>query len=353
MRYNHSMDIAGFLAAAWSEPGDALIEPPRLSPVVADPSFLFPEETPSGNWELFAHSAWGIHRYASIDGISWADQGIVVWHAMRPFARRFDGTYFLYYEKYRPFALPMTALPRRPRWQSTVSMSTSADLSRWSRPATLITPSLDWMGDPALGDAVSNPCVMEAGTGRKPGDAPEWRLYFSASLAWIDDCGFSEPRYIAVARGPSPTGPFVPEHSPVIVPAGDGPADDVPAGDVPAGENTSYGSSPGELGAGSIKVIRMDDGWIGLQNKIYRDPGGRSRSAIFVLRSEDGLSWRPAAKEPLIAPGAGWTSSHVYACDCRYREADGNWYLYFNARDGWTITEGKERIGRIVGTPQP
>jgi hypothetical protein len=326
------MKIADFLDIEWSTPGDPLIEPPRFSPVIADPSFLFPEESPSGEWELFAHSAWGIHRYSSADGIVWRDLGLVQWHAMRPYARRFDGSFFLYYEKYTPFALPMTALPRRPRWKSTVSMSTSTDLSRWTTPETLITPSLDWMIDPALGDAVSNPCVIEAGAGGKSGDTPEWRLYFSASLSWIDDCGFTEPRYIAVARGSSPTGPFVPAPVPIIVPA-----DDVTAL---------------QLGAGAIKVIRMEDGWIGLQNKIYRDAGGRSRSAIFILRSDDGVSWRPARKESLLAPAQGWTRSHVYACDCRCRESDGLWYLYFNARDGWKIRDGRERIGRIVGRVQ-
>jgi hypothetical protein len=96
-------------------------------------------------------------------------------------------------------------------------------------------------------------------------------------------------------------------------------------------------------------VITLDDGWIGLQNKIYRDASGRSRSAIFLLRSQDGLAWAQARAEPLIAPGPGWTSSHVYACDCRFREEDGLWYLYFNARDGWKVSEGRERIGRIVG----
>jgi hypothetical protein len=198
------------------------------------------------------------------------------------------------------------------------------------------------MRDPALGDAVSNPCVVEAGSGGHDGDAPEWRMYFSASLSWIDDCGFTEPRYIALARGASPAGPFVPDRSPII-----DPADAHPSGD------DSIGNKPsGVLGAGSMKVVRMDDGWIGLQNRIYRDSSGRSRSAIFVLRSEDGLSWRPASKAPLVAPGNGWTSSHVYACDCRFREADGLWYLYFNARDGWTIAEGKERIGRMVGRPR-
>lgn len=114
---------------------------------------------------------------------------------------------------------------------------------------------------------------------------------------------------------------------------------------------------PGTLGAGSIKVLPMEDGCIGLQNKIYRDPAGASgqgsRSAIFILRSDDGIAWRPARPEPLLAPTPGWTRSHVYACDCRYREADGLWYLYFNARDGWKIKDGVERIGRIVGIAHP
>ena len=104
------------------------------------------------------------------------------------------------------------------------------------------------------------------------------------------------------------------------------------------------------LGAGSIKVLKLDDGWIGLQNKIYSDPGGSSRSAIFLLRSNDGIAWQQAKQEPLVSPDFGWKKSHVYACDCRFREADNRWYLYFNARDDWKITAGKERIGRLVGT---
>jgi len=336
------MNIADFVAIEWSAPGGPLIEPPRFSPIVADPSFLFPEETPSGNWELFAHSAWGIHRYTSIDGVSWTDLGIVIKHAMRPLARRFDGTFFLYYEKYRPFALPLSVLPCRRRWMSTISLSTSVDLVRWSAPRTLVKPTMDWMRDPALGDAVSNPCVVEAGTGGNSEGTPEWRLYFSASLSWIDDCGFNEPRCIALARGPSPGGPFAPDAAPVIRP-------EVGTATVGRLPGTAVAEN---LGAGSIKVIRMDDGWIGLQNRIYRDFGGRSRSAIFMVHSGDGLSWHPVREEPLVAPGEGWTRSHVYACDCRYRQADGTWYLYFNARDGWTIADGTERIGRIVGKPQ-
>ncbi len=324
------MTISGFLDITWSEPGEPLVEPPRFSPVIADPSFLLPEETPKGTWELFAHSAWGIHRYSSADGLSWRDRGLVVRNAMRPFIRRHGDRFLLYYEKYAPLALPLTALPGRRRWKSTISMQESADLSGWSAPRTLARPELPWMSDPGLGDSVSNPCVVDAGGG-------EWRLYCSASLTWLDDCGFCEPRYIAMARAQSPDGPFRFEPKPVIDPADDATV-------------AAVGAS-GAIGAGSMKAIKLDDGWIGLQNKIFLDAAGTSRSAIFVQRSEDGLEWKPAREEPLIRPGTGWTSSHVYACDCRFREADGRWYLYFNARDGWKISEGKERIGRIAGTP--
>jgi hypothetical protein len=335
--------IVDFLALRWSEPGAPLIEPPRFSPVIADPSFLFPEETAGaadGGWALFAHSAWGVHRYASDDGLAWRDSGIVLRNAMRPFVRKLNGVatpgasagaapFHLFAEAYAPLALPLTALPGRRKWRSKIVLSRSGNLARWSRPEVIAEPELPWMRDAALGESVSNPCLVRTPSGQS-GDSSGWRLYYSASLAWIPDCGFCEPRYLAAADGPSPAGSFAPRARPIADPADD--------------------PLPGVLGAGSIKVVPLEDGFIGLQNKIFRDPAGRSRSAIFILRSEDGLAWRPAREKPLLSPaGSGWTSSHVYACDCRFRETDGAWYLYFNARDGWRISEGRERIGRIVG----
>lgn len=316
------MTVSGFLALRWTSPGAPLIEPPRFSPVIADPSFLFPEETPDGRWCLVAHSAWGLHRYSSDDGARWVDRGLIIAHAMRPFIRRIDGGFLLFYEAYAPFALPLTALPGRRRWKSELRVSRSADLRRWSSGERVLSPGLEWMRDAALGESVSNPCIVSSPRG--------WDLYFSASLSWIPDCGFCEPRYIGRASGAAPTGPFAPESEPLIDPASD--------------------PLPGVVGAGSIKVVPLDDGLIGLQNKIYRDRDGRSRSAIFVLSSPDGASWQRAAESPLLSPAPGWTASHVYACDPRFRPGDGRWYLYFNARDGWRISAGTERIGRIVGS---
>lgn len=319
------MTADGFLRLDWTGSGAPLIEPPLFSPVLADPTFLFPEETPDGLWRLIAHSAWGLHAYVSADGERWTGRGLFLRHAMRPFLRRVRGEYLLLYEAYRPFALPLTALPGRRRWRSELRLRRSSDLERWSPPETVLVPEADWMRDAGLGASVSNPCLAEAGDG-------SWLLYFSASLAWIPDCGFCEPRFIGVARADSPFGPFRPDPAPILDPADD--------------------PLPGVLGAGSLKVLRLDGLWIGLQNKIYRESGGRSRSALFVLRSADGLSWSPAADRPLLAPAPGWTSSHVYACDARRREADGSWLLYFNARDGWRIAEGRERVGRILGRPR-
>jgi len=321
------MTVEEFLNLHWEDEGDPLIEPPWNSPVLADPSFLFPDETPGRVWMLFAHTVWGIRRYESKDGLCWRDKGMVVRHAMRPFSRPVPGGFILLYEAYQPFAVVKQLLAHPPRWQSYISMKTSRDLYYWTDAGRVLLPTMDWMRDRAWGngssydESVSNPCLVELRD-------RAWRLYYSASLAYIPDCGFSEPRYIGVANGSSPFGPFRASSKPIINPSDDW--------------------MPGVVSAGAIKVITLENGYIGIQNKIYIGKDKLSRSALFLLSSEDGLVWFPALMEPLLAPSSGWRSSHIYACDCR-RANDGTWYLYYNARDGWYKTKGRERIGRLVG----
>ena len=314
------MKVDEFLSLRWHDDRRALIEPCGLSPLVADPSFLFPEETPDGAWRLYAHTAFAVHAFSSRDGREWSDGGIVAWNAMRAFVRRFPDGYRLYCEKYRPLAMPMLMLPRGPKWDSRIEVRFSPDLVRWSAPRTIVEPTLSWHQDEKRGRSVGNPCLLEVGG--------EWVLYFSASLVFVPDCGFDEPRYIGMARSASPDGPFAVSADPVIDPARD--------------------ALPGVLGAGSMKVLRLGDGFVALQNKIYRDGSGTSRSALFLLRSGDGSTWQAARAAPLLAPDEGWRRSHVYACDARFRESEGRWYLYYNARDGWHKAEGRERIGRLT-----
>ena len=316
--------VSEFLAIEWSGGDAPVIAPPALSPVIADPTFLFPHETPTKEWYLFAHSAWGICEYRSTDGSEWQYRGIKVRNAMRPFVRRLtDGRFVLLYEKYRPLAMPLLALPGHRRWHSHLELCTSTDLANWSAPEVVVAPDRGWMEDAYCGASVSNPCLLETGGA--------FRLYFSASLAYVEDCGFCEPRYIAVASSQNVAGPFEVADRPIIDPADD--------------------DHPGVIGAGAMKVIELEDGYVGLQNKIYRGEDGRSHSAIFLLTSEDGFAWKRGERKPLIEPDAGWKRSHVYACDARRNERDSRWYLYFNARDGWRIAEGREHIGQIIGSP--
>jgi hypothetical protein len=205
--------IARFASLRWSDDRRILIEPPGLSPIVADPTFLFPEETPDGTWRLFAHTAFAIHAYSSTDGQAWRNLGSVAWNAMRAFVRRFPDGYRLYVEAYRPFAIPLQLLPRRPRWSSRIEVRFSRDLRSWGPPRTLVEPTLPWHRDERLGDAVGNPCLVP--------DGGRWLLYFSASLSFVPDCGFDEPRFIGRAASASPDGPSVVDPAPVIDPADD------------------------------------------------------------------------------------------------------------------------------------
>ncbi|MCX7023206.1 MAG: glycosyl hydrolase family 43 [Spirochaetes bacterium] len=328
--------IRSFLELTWKDDGIPLIQPPAFSPLIADPSFLFPEETPDGCWALFAHSAWGIHRYRSADGSSWEDLGIVVRNAMRAFVRRIGERFVLFYERYPPLALPMQILPCRPSWSSRIECRTSSELSSWGTPRTVLAPSLPWHEDSRLGRSLSNPCLVR--------DGVTWRLYYSASLVYVPDCGFDEPKYIGFASGTSHEGPFTPGLRPVIDPAE--PLTAGSAAGIPDAADTI--GIAGALGAGSMKVLRLSDGWIGLQNVIAADGAGTSRSTLRVLVSNDGASWRLADRPPLLEPSPGWRSSHVYACDCRFRPSEDRWHLYYNARDGAAKAAGRERIGRIT-----
>jgi len=163
-------------------------------------------------------------------------------------------------------AMPMLALPGHRRWHSHLELRTSVDLAKWSTPEVVVAPGRDWMQDPHCGVSVSNPCLLET--------EGSFRLYFSASLVYVEDCGFCEPRYIAVASSQRIGGPYEVAERPIVDPADD--------------------DHPGVIGAGAMKVTALEDGYVGLQNKIYRGEDGRSHSALFLLTSEDGLSWRRA-----------------------------------------------------------
>jgi hypothetical protein len=317
------MTVDEFTRLTWRVTHDApVLRPPPGSPLIADPTFLPPDETPDGRWHLFAHSIFGVHHFTSADGVRWSRSRLVVRHAMRPYVCRDGGLYHLFYERYPAFRLPLAIVPGL-GWRSWIEQRSSADLRHWSRPTIALGPTLGWHRTQGLGAAVGNPTVLRTDRG--------WTLYYSAALVRVPDCGFNEPLHVGVAHGETIAGPYRPDPEPVLSPSSADPR--------------------ANLGAGAMRVIQLDDGLIGLQNGIAWDPATRtSRSALSVRRSRDGRRWDYAHDEPIVAPTRGWRARFVYACDVR-RAPSGRWYLYFNGRDQAPMLAGREAIGFVVADP--
>jgi len=306
------MKTEDVLGLKWREyEGNPLIPPPFPSPILADPTFLPPDETPDGKWHLFAHSILGIHHFVSPDGLAWERRkGVVSRNSLRAFLFARGGVYYLFYERFlRLFPFP---------YHSLIEARSSQDLFSWSKPTVVLRPTLPWQREGCGKGAVSNPCVVEDGDG--------FRLYYSAGLVYLRDCRFSEPKYIAVARCTELLGEYEAAPEPALQPTA-----------VDAFAN---------MGAGAMKVLQTGDGYIGFQNGIYWDAGrAHTRSAVRLALSRDGLDWTVPRREPILAPEPGWKKGFVYALDVR--RVGERFYLYFNARDGWLT--GREHIGLAFG----
>ncbi len=302
-----------FETMRWIDHSDnPLIEPVRPDWMIADPCVLTPEQTPDGQWHLFANAIiQGLQHYVSDDGLRWERIGKKLFTGIRPYVFRENGEYFLFYEK--P-ALPLG---------SVIAMSRSTDLTNWSDPVAVCRPEFPWEGRVLRTNG--NPCLVKH-EGR-------YRLYFAASWVFLPDCLFIEPRYIGVAEAERIEGPYVKRPEPLL-----GPSED------PAFRN---------MGAGSMKVIPPAPGsdlWYAFNNGIFKDAEGHSRSEIYLLKSTDGYDWELALPDPLIKPEPqGWKRALVYAM--HVIEYQGQWRMYYNARSGWFI--GKERIGLALGEEKP
>jgi hypothetical protein len=318
------MKIQDFTKIQWvEEHKNPLIHPPFFSPILADPSFLFPEKTPDGIWRLYAHSIWGIHEFQSKDGVEWKKHKTIVSHGMRPYLFFHEGKYFLIFEKYKPFRLSLSFLPIR--WYSEIQMLESDDLLSWKNLRTLVRPNFPFAKS-SYGESVSNPCIIFY--------AGLFYLFFSSSLVRIKDCGFNEPLHICMAAAKNLEDEFEVYPSPLISPD-------------PNSKNHN-------LSSGSIKLLSVEDGLLGMQNRIFIDLEGKSRSEIFAVHSQNIFQWNLLMDEPILKPEkGGWKNSHIYAFDFRFRNSDALWYLYFNARNDWHWTKGKEKIGLLYGkTPR-
>lgn len=295
--------------------GNPILKPFNGSFVVADPSMLTPDNSHDGKWHMFCHTNFGIHHFESDDGTEFRRINKIVNRAMRPNINRINGRYYLFYERTRPLIMNALNVVNAVKWKSEIYVVESLDLISWSNPRPVITDAKGFEKSDR-GSSISNPFLL-----RENGKI---RIYFSCGLTFIKDCGFCEPTYICYAESDNITNGYVCADRPIISPD----------------KNNPYLN----LCSGCLKVYKLKDGYIGIQNGLY-EKDGSSHSAIILLSSADGLSFKfeKMLVEPAVVDGKDWMKQFVYAS--HLVRHDNTLRLYFNARDDANAVKGRECIG--------
>ncbi len=291
-----------------------IVKNPWDSFVIADPSVLTPLHSHDGKWHLFCHTFFGVYHYESSDGISFECKGKIVNRAMRPNINYVNGRYYLFYERTRPVIFNLISLVGA-KWKSEIYCVESKNLVDWCEPYRVIGKTRDFEEN-ERGIAISNPFLMNIENG--------YRLYYSCGQTFIKDCGFCEPTHISFAESKSIANGYISRETPIISPD----------------ENIQYLN----LCSGCLKVYKLADCYIGLQNGIF-EKNGKSHSAIMLLKSDDGVNFE-FVKPFLMPQKCGenyWMAQYVYACCLTYH--DNKLRLYFNARNVSDNLRGRECIG--------
>ena len=281
--------------------------------VVADPSLLLPKESPDEKWHLFFHTMFGIWEAVSDDGVAFTKEKKLLSRAMRPNINCVDGRYVLFFERTRPLVYNALNLIGAAKWNSEIYAIESRDLKSWSEPQPVLRHTRAFEKS-ARGVSLSNPFLLRVGSVN--------RLYYSCGLTFIRDCGFCEPTYVSYAESDDLLSGYRASPAPILSPNRDDPFLN--------------------LCSGCLKVYRLSDCYIGVQNGIF-EKGGKSASAILLLSSDDGLRFR--YEKTLVEPryDNSWMGQFVYAshlvhCGDVLR-------LYFNARNTANPLLGRECIG--------
>jgi len=291
-----------------------IIKNPLNSFVIADPSVITPDDSHDNKFHLFCHTFFGVYMYDSNDGINFKRKLKITNRAMRPNINYIDGTYYLFFERTKPVICNLLSLIGL-KWKSEIYCSVSTDLKSWCKPYPVITKSRDYHED-NRGIAISNPFLLKADD--------KYRLYYSCGLTFIKDCGFCEPTHISFAESNCIDKDYISLEKPIISPD----------------ENSKYLN----LCSGCLKVYKLKDCYIGLQNGLFQE-NGKSHSAIMLLKSDDGINFQFV--KPFLVPqkcgDSNWMAQYVYAC-C-LTKYENKLRLYFNARNVSNNLLGRESIG--------
>ncbi|MFX1294963.1 MAG: family 43 glycosylhydrolase [Promethearchaeota archaeon] len=280
-----------------------LINPVPPEWIIADPTFLSPNESPDNMWHLFAHGIlYGIYHFISHDGIKWKNTEQNMPSGIRPFLFKENNIYYLLYERIFTTFL------------ANIAICKSSDLYKWTKSKYILTPTRSWEG--RFSRRVGSPCLVKFDG--------KYRLYYSGGSVFLWDTMVPEPKYIGVAEAPKILGPYKKKSKPIISPS----------------KNHKYRN----VASGAMKVLKLADSWVGFNNGFYKDKNDRNRSSILLLHSTDGLNWNDVFEKPIIFPTTGWKRAFIYQLGIK--KIEGNYWLYYNARNRWI--RGIEKIGLAV-----
>lgn len=316
-----SLSLSQLKEASFELRPTPVLRPSGGSFVVADPSLLLPADSPDGKWHLFFHTTFGVCEAVSEDGETFSKGKKLLARAMRPNINCVDGRYILFFERTRPLVFNALNLVGAAKWKSEIFAIESRDLKTWSTPQPVLCHTQRFE-ESARGISLSNPFLLRVGDVN--------RLYYSCGLTFIRDCGFCEPTYVNYAESEDLLSGYRAAPAPILAPNRDDPFLN--------------------LCAGCLKVYRLSDCFIGIQNGIF-EKDGKSASAILLLSSADGLTFR--FEKTLVEPryDGSWMGQFVYASHL-VRSGD-VLRLYFNARDTANPLRGRECIGFAQAKIQP
>ncbi len=288
-------------------PQNPIIKPSFPEWIIADPAVLTPQNSFDNRWHLFANSLLGIHHFVSLDGISWSmHRRLIKLFGVRPFIFIERGRYYLLFEK--------IITPHSPfHYDSLIQLSHSSDLHHWSKPITILKPDLPWHKTTNTKGNIGNPCLIKIKN--------TYHLYYSAGLKYLEDCKYSEPAALGLAKSDHIFGPYT--HKP-------NPIDSV---------------KPGSEWTSAMRVTTSKNHLISIQTRIIPKSASNPKSTGYLrlAKSKDGITWKEIPT-PVVFPNRPWKKGLVYAADI-VRHAD-SFRIYYNARSGRAF--GKESIGVAI-----
>ena len=203
-------------------------------------------------------------------------------------------------------------------------MCNSTDLVTWSKPKTLITSdnvsyAVDYLNTPRI----SRPQLVKVGR--------HYRLYFGASHLILPDSKQKVSRYLTYAESDTIDGLYkCNQDKPLLQPSGD----------------DEYCN----LGVGSFRLLAVKDGFVAFNcPATWNAKRNRSETNLFLMYSEDGLTWK-REKKPILTPAEqGWANRYIMGCDVHYKTQEDCWYCYFCANGDNKKYIRKEAIGLLIG----